>query len=235
MLLVAIPDWSAGRSAERDRFAEAQLYRMGAPVLYPLGSVYRTVNISGLNKDDEFKVSAVLIAQLLGNIAVDATNGKLTSLESLKESKNIQKIVLAHTNVQNIEPLSDLTNLREVDLSNTGVTDLTPLSKLLLLDSLSVANTSVSDIEALGSLYYLTQANLSGTAVQDIAPLSDHDRLQYLDLSNTKVKNLEPLQDSNLEYLNVTGTSIKSLDPVRGLKHSKVEGFVKALPEPQKR
>ncbi|MBA4030441.1 MAG: hypothetical protein C0478_06060 [Planctomyces sp.] len=120
----------------------------------------------------------------------------------------------------NINLLSTLKNLTRLDLSGSQVNDLTPLSHLHSLISLDLSVTSVYDISQLRDLTTLQSVELGYNPISDITPLRNLNNIQDLGLSNTEVSDLSPLRGLiKIKYLNIRGTGVRDLSPISSLTH----------------
>ena len=143
----------------------------------------------------------------------------LTSLQPIKELKQLTKLDLDNTQVSDLEPIKELKQLTELYLSGTQVTDLSPIKELKQLTTLGLYNSQVSDLAPIKELKQLTTLYLSYTQVSDLEPIKELKQLTELYLSYTRVSDLEPIKElKQLAELYLSNTQVSDLSPIKALK-----------------
>jgi Leucine-rich repeat (LRR) protein len=108
--------------------------------------------------------------------------------EELHEIANLKKLNLAgNRQISSVEPLKQLRNLTEIIVARIEVADISALSELNDLKALDISFTKVSSIEALKTVKNLEILNLENTAVSSVEPLMDLKDLKIIYADSTQV------------------------------------------------
>lgn len=138
-------------------------------------------------------------------------NGRIRSLEPLREFVRLTELTLTGTQVYDLSPLSSMSTLRALICARNPIRDLEPLAPLTELTYLDCQNTPVEDLRPLRDMISLETLKCSGTQVSKLKPLSSLINLRQLECYNTGVKKLKHLRDLyQLEILRCYNTRISS-------------------------
>lgn len=129
---------------------------------------------------------------------------KIENIEGLQIFKNLERLHLSGTLIEDLSPLGKLTNLRVLDLENNKIEDIKPLSKLTKLETLDLSRNKISDIFALSNLSELKNLSLRSNKIKDIFSLRNLLNLGYLFLQKNKIEDFSPLRNlKNLRTINL--------------------------------
>ena len=113
---------------------------------------------------------------------LDLRGANIVDLGQVAELTNVEKLILADTQVADVRRITALGRLDWLELDGTAVTDLTPLAEMHQIRFLNVERTNVEDITPLARLPNLEAVLLSGTALSDRAVESLRDALPNCDI-----------------------------------------------------
>jgi internalin A len=116
--------------------------------------------------------------------------------------KTLENLTLNCNPIQSIEGIEALQNLNTVILAFTDVNDISPLFQTPSIEHISVENTYVSSIEGIENLKHLYGLRIGNTNITDISPLNkidysyinDTDGFNF-EAKNSLVRDFSPLQN----------------------------------------
>ncbi len=144
-----------------------------------------------------------------GNI----TRGSITTLDDLKEMKNLQSISLVYQNITDLSPLSDLVFLEYIDLHHNPIEDVSPLSQIPSLRSLALFDTNVHDLRVLCSCTKLTSLDVGDTPITSLTALDGLTSLRNLMIRKAPLQSLEHIVEilPNLENIYLSEIPLQNL------------------------
>lgn len=146
-------------------------------------------------------------------------NSAMTSLELLREHRELWELVFCNTRVSTLEPFREHLELLELVFCETAVTSLEPLREHRQLRRLVFCDTGVTSLEPLRELRELRILHFGGTGVTSLEPLRGHRQLRELSFDRTAITDLEPLRElRELQDLCFSSTRVTSLEPLRELR-----------------
>ena len=92
---------------------------------------------------------------------------RATSLNGVAELKNVERVDVSYSKINDLAPLAEMKNLKAVVLDSSAVVHLTPLAGISQLEEISFRSTEVSDVSPLLGLAQLKRINASGTKVPE--------------------------------------------------------------------
>ena len=147
---------------------------------------------------------------------IEARNTFISDFSPLAELPRFRWIELGHDKrIDALPSLRELKNLRRLVINHTGISDISGLAALTQLQSLTLHDNLISDISALASLKSLTHLNLDGNVISDISPLEKLKSLKELYLQNNVISDVSPLAGlTNLERLDLRNNVISDFSPL---------------------
>jgi len=134
---------------------------------------------------------------------------QITALNAVGELRNLTRLVLQGSPVNDLGPLARLTQLNSLALMDNQVSDLTPLRGLTHLQWLYVVGNPVNDLAPLAGLTYLGNLGIMNSKIIDVEPLAGLTKLQELNLKGNQINNLAPLAGlKTLKLLYLQGNPI---------------------------
>ncbi len=166
------------------------------------------------NESEKFKLSEITKLQCEDFV-------ELTSIpKSIGLLENLRVLDLDKTSVSDIKVLASMKNLTRLYMNFTKIEDISPLSQLHYLKSLFITHTPIKNIDTLATLQNLQSLFLSYTEIVDISPLSNLKNLKELSLSTTYISNLDVLSNlTNIKELFLWGNQITNIDALSTLKN----------------
>ncbi len=147
-----------------------------------------------------------------------APRGGITSLDDLKLMPNIEELLVAYQDLEDISGIAALKNPVSVGLLHTRVSDVSALSGKPSLLSLNLYGTNVSDVSCLNSCARLEYLELGGTLVASPDALGGFDTVTELSLIGLTLDTLDGIERfSRLETLNLSNAEIGSIDTLKNL------------------
>lgn len=141
----------------------------------------------------------------------------LDNLSFLMELKKLESLNLSRNSIHNISNIVNLNNLIYLDLSNNKITDLSRIKDLINLNHLNLARNNIKKIDVISELRNLTSLNISDNNINTLTALSNLKKLQHLKISNNKIKDLPLSGLRNLTSLNLSGNHIRDLSALSSL------------------
>lgn len=165
----------------------------GYDVIRDLSGIEKLTNLTVLNlgnASDAQKVTSIEPLRNLKNLTeLYLDYNQVSSLEPISGLKKLRVLNIGGNNVYNIEPLRNLTNLEKlyigIEYANGGnnVSNLSPLRGLVNLKELSLyGNNGITGIDALKGMTKLTYLNLRGPRIRSISALAGMKNLRYLNV-----------------------------------------------------
>lgn len=160
-----------------------------------------------------FSVSAPTDAQLhkisrVTDFTIE-NNTQITTLEPIKELRNIRNLTVVGTNISNIADLYYLYLLKSLNIARNPIQDFTIIGTLFSLEELNMSSVRIKDISFLSQNTYIQSLNISNTQVKNLKPIANYRYLLTLDISNTPVVNLNALKKLPLQKLICFNTKLK--------------------------
>ncbi len=185
----------------------------------PVGAAERA-RVQSLNLSGSGLTSLQPIKELKQLTTLYLSGTQVTDLSPIKELKQLTTLWLDNTQVRDLEPIKELKQLTTLDLDNTQVRDLEPIKELKQLTTLGLSNTPVRDLEPIKGLKQLKELLLANTQVSDLSPIKELKQLTTLDLGHTQVRDLEPIKElEQLTTLRLRGTRVSDRQKEELKKH----------------
>lgn len=105
---------------------------------------------------------------------LDIGHNGLTTCDFLYEMPELEVLILAIGNLEDITPVSSLTKLEYLEICDTRVTDLSPLSSCTTLEHLNLGGIPATDLSPLYGL-----KNLKRLYADNMYSIPESDRLKY--------------------------------------------------------
>ena len=123
--------------------------------------------------------------------------------------KNLKKLNITNSDIDNLTSLTSLTQLESLDISNNQISELPSLAGLTELGSLDISNNQVSDLTPLAGLTKLWSLEISNNQVSDLTPLAGLTTLKYLYMENNQVSSLAGLEKlTSLSSIHAAGNPL---------------------------
>lgn len=136
------------------------------------------------------------------------TRGDISTLEDIRQMKNLNTLILDRQNISDISALNGL-----------------PLKTIGLCANL------ITDISALQTCQSLTCVKLEDNQVRDIAPLSGLKHLEILDIGYNQVTDLAPISTLSVRELYLLGTPIADYSLLQQLPSLELLALRELTPE----
>ena len=146
----------------------------------------------------------------LRRLSLDSTDGKLSSLASLRLPRGLERLSLGPSRVRSLAPLVTLKSLRALSITGNPVRDLAPLANLPLLRQLGLFQTDVEALSPLRRLGGLQTLAIVGGPLREIGPLATLTQLRSLRLHALRLATLSPL--ARLKSLRVLSLQLPRVD-----------------------
>ncbi len=123
--------------------------------------------------------------------------------------KNLKKLNITNSDIDNLTSLTSLIQLESLDISNNQISELPSLAGLTELGSLDISNNQVSDLTPLAGLTKLWSLEISNNQVSDLTPLAGLTTLKYLYMENNQVSSLAGLEKlTSLSSIHAAGNPL---------------------------
>lgn len=163
------------------------------------------------------------IADSLVNLAV--VKCKIRNLEALKSFTRLEVLSLRSNSLSYsaLKYLSHLKNLKKIDLGGTDLDDTSVLSDLISLEILSISGGNpYREINGLEQLESLQHLDISWSAIDDIKKINVNENLRSLNIGETDIKRITDLEHFlYLEELRLNGSLIKKIEGLDTLNNLK--------------
>jgi hypothetical protein len=142
----------------------------------------------------------------------------ITDLSGIENLINLNTLILAGNQINNIEPLKALTKLTSLDLAKNQISDIAPLRGLSNLTDLSLYDNQISNIEPLKELTNLTALELNNNPITDIAPIKGLSKLTSFSLYAPYLETAIRLYDKADEIIkSIITPEISDLEKVKAV------------------
>jgi len=147
---------------------------------------------------------------------------RLNSFEGIENLKNLEKLVFAGYDIDDLSPLTELNNLKSLEFGAwepTFIEDLSPLGKLQSLEKLNIGANITSDISPVGNLVNLKELRLWRSIPEgDISFMSNLKSLSILNIADNRIKDISALSAlTNLVELNLGVNQIEDISALEKL------------------
>lgn len=143
----------------------------------------------------------------------------INSLEGIQQFVNLKLIDMGDqgTKIDNVMPLRNLKQLQRIEIPNSEIENIEYLTKLPLLNTLNLSGNHITDLTYFPYMYPLYQLvlNYQGPAyITDITPLTYMPQsLQHLSLQGNKINDITALSSlKGLKYLSIRDNRISNID-----------------------
>ncbi|MBF8983683.1 leucine-rich repeat domain-containing protein [Lutibacter sp. B2] len=155
------------------------------------------------------------------------------NLKLLESMKNLEKLSISYSDIEDTSFVKNLTNLKELELDENKIKDITALKNLKNLEKLDIGYNDIEDISPIKNLVSLEELRLSGNKFKDLSPLENLKKLQILSISSNEmlIQGLEEFKLENidalnslvyLKELNASKSGIQDLSDIKNLKSLEV-------------
>lgn len=194
---------------------QIQLNNCAISDLSPLSALHKLTSITVSENTAEMEPCDF---RRLDNLSFLAWSGRGVKIPKLDGLRNLKKICLSNSGIDDLSPLANLSDLRLVRIGgNPNLYDLSPLSSCKNLEKIVANDTAVTDLSPLKNLPQLREITLSNTKVTDISPLAEIPTLEMIWLYGTPVADVSCLaQLPKLNDLNLLKTEVTDLTAFRG-------------------
>lgn len=130
----------------------------------------------------------------------------------LEKIINLEILVVANQNIEDLLFISELQNLVILDCSKNIITDLTPVYDLQKLGVLICNSNQINNLSGIEKLTELEVLDISENDISDIKNITNLKNLEYLDVSKndiSEIKNISKIQ--SLEFVNIAYNSIDDI------------------------
>ena len=170
----------------------------------------KSLNISSgfLTKD---RISAISQIPKLKSLDID---GCIISLDSLKELKDLEILIIKNTRVKDMSFLKGFKKLGTLNIISAELSDLAQLNNIDLpnLAILNLSDNNIEDITPLSNFTNLVMLTISKNKIKDVSPLSEMARLNVLDINENCIEDITPLRNLvNLRMLSANKNNIKDI------------------------
>lgn len=152
----------------------------------------------------------------------DVPVGKITTLEDLKNFRNLRSIVVINNHLDNIDFVKNMENLDAFIAEGCNISDISPLKGCSNLSILFMDSNNISDISVLSEFEKLPETlSLSGNKISDISALkrrNDQTSLEYVNLSYNDIEDVSAFSEyDNIPFLNLSYNNIEDISPLSNL------------------
>jgi Leucine-rich repeat (LRR) protein len=116
-----------------------------------------------------------------------AGNAWITSLIPLDKLKNLQRLNVAETSINDLDGISEAREMRILDISNTAVQRLYAIENLNLIEELLISYCPVKDLNPLRGMINLKSLNIDNTLVDNLSSLEELQNLRNIFADNTNI------------------------------------------------
>ena len=202
----------------------------GYDVIRDLSGIEKLTNLTVLNLGNESDIQKVTSLEPLRNLKnlteLYLDHNLVSSLEPISGLRKLRVLHIGGNKVSNIEPLRNLTNLEKlyigIEAINGGnnVSDLSPLSGLVNLKELGLyGNNGITGIDALKGMTKLTYLNLRGPRIRSISALAGMKNLRHLDIGANNSKVSDISVLKNLSEIRELDISYNKITTVEPLRY----------------
>jgi len=197
-------------------------------------------NIDSLSPEVKKQIQRIYLSSYL-------LNKRVIDIRKLLQLKNLKKIELHDSIIENFEDIEEFENLEELSIIDSEIikSDFTKIGKnkkmlklkTVFLDRtegienidflknsknlkfLSISETGIKDISILRESRNLRNIRMSSNEIKDISFIGNNKNLEELGISFNRIENIEVLRNfSNLEFLSVENNPIKDFSVIRKLE-----------------
>ncbi len=148
----------------------------------------------------------------------NAPRGDIVSLDDLKLMPNIEELLIAYQDLEDISGIVGLKNPVSISFAHTRVSDVSALSDQKSLLSLSLYGTNVSDVSCLDACGRLEYLELGRTLVTSPDAFGGAGTVTELSLIGLRFDTLDGIERfTYLETLNLSNAEIGSVDALKKL------------------
>lgn len=113
---------------------------------------------------------------------LDSRSMNIINLTGLEHAVNLQSLVTANNQIQDLHPLANLKEIHFLDLSGNQIVDVSPLAGLVSLEVLKLGGNQITDVSPLAGLVNLKYLSLAANQIVDASPLAALENLENLDI-----------------------------------------------------
>lgn len=158
--------------------------------------------------------------------------GSVHSLNDLALMPNLEEVVLAYQELEEISGISVLKHLVMVDFRHTHLSDLSPLANMQFLDSVNVYETNVSDATVMDTCPRLRLLQLGSSLVTTPMNIGGCRTVEQLSLNYLRLNTLAGLERfsrlNRLDLVRTTSPDWQALRRVPSLKTISTDDVLKA-------
>ncbi len=111
----------------------------------------------------------------------------VTSVQPLKDHRQLKCLALSYTPVSDLSPLSSCPNLTTLELNGVLMQDIASLSAIKQLATLALDDTSVNSLSELSCLPNLRSLSLRGARIKDASDILALRQVAELDLTGSSL------------------------------------------------
>ncbi|MDY6836184.1 MAG: leucine-rich repeat domain-containing protein, partial [Chloroflexota bacterium] len=133
--------------------------------------------------------------------SLDATGKGIENITGIEYCRNLERLLLADNDIDDLSPLAHLVKLNILFLSSNRIGDVAPLQDLVNLTILNLNNNLIVDVTPLSDMQELAQLYLDDNRIDDLSGLVNNDGLGfgdnlYLLRNNLDLRSVSPaMQD----------------------------------------
>ena len=198
-------------------------------------------NIDSLSPEVKKQIQRIYLSSYL-------LNKRVIDIKKLLQLKNLKKIELHDSIIENFEDIEEFENLEEVSIIDSEIikSDFTKIGKkkkLLKLKTvfldrtegienidflknsknlkfLSISETGIKDISILNNLNQLEILYMTGNGIKDISSLRESRNLRNIRMSSNEIKDISFIgNNKNLEELGISFNRIENIEVLRNFSN----------------
>ena len=142
-----------------------------------------------------------------------------STLESLTHVRNLKKLFLSGTNIEDTTALGGISSLEKLDLSGSDVlNEISGLEELRFLDHIDVGLTQIEKIEKIHVHQAIRSIYVNASRIEEISGLGRFPYLEELKLNGNPISKIEGLDQSKfLKKLNIASLTIGQIEGLENL------------------
>lgn len=145
-------------------------------------------------------------------ISLSLNNCTWETFDFLKEFKNLKKLIISYTPIQDLGFLKNAGPLNHLEINNTTLISLSGITNQIELEVLHLPYNSIFEIDDLRNLHKLKDLDLSYNNIRHIDILENLKHLYSLNIAHNNISTLKPLINlTNLNVLRASGNNIENV------------------------